>query len=193
MSRTCGLAWRSTGVIAVDLSIFAVVDIPFVRSPCLSVRQFAQRIFHFAMNCAELLAEFRSADRADFHALAAGNALFRIHMGTVCASGHVGSVVKLGSTDGIAYTGCAIADTDDLVFAVNVCNLMNKAVTFRALKDFKSLLIGDIASHAAVDAVFSHVADTDAEFAVDFAASLAAHFLLFAAGALADGILVILA
>ena len=62
---------------------------------------------------------------------------------------------------------------------------------FCAFQDLQNFVIGDIATHSAVDTVFRHVTDTNAEFSVDISGSFAAHTLLFAAGALTDGIFVI--
>ena len=83
MSRAGSLAGGSTCFVAVDFSIFTIVDIPLFSTPCLSVGKFGNRIFHFAVHGAEFLTELGSADRADFYALAAGNALCGIDMGTV--------------------------------------------------------------------------------------------------------------
>ena len=69
---------------------------------------------------------------------------------------------------------------------------MHEAVALRPVQNLQDLIIGDVSSHIPVHAVFCHIADADAELAVDLTAAFVPHRLLFAAGALTDRILVIL-
>ena len=141
---------------------------------------------------AELLAKLGSSDRAYLDTLAAGYTLVFLNMRTVSRTAHVRRVVQLRRTDRIADTRSTVADADDLVFAVDIRNLMHEAMTLRALEDLHCFVICDIASRSAVHAVFCKIPYTDAELAVDFTGTLTAHCLLLAACALTDRILVIL-
>ena len=93
MRRAGRLAGRGAGVVAVDLRVFAVVDVPFIRAPGLIVRQLHLRIFDLAVFGAELLAQLGGADRADLHALAAGDAFGLVNVRAVGGGGHVRGVV----------------------------------------------------------------------------------------------------
>ena len=112
-------------------------------------------------------------------------------MCTVRTAGHIRRIVQLRCSQSVADARRAVADGDDLVFAVDIGDLVNQSFTFAAGKVGKRFFIGDIASHAAVHAVFRHIADAHAVIAGDLAGTLTAHRLLDAACALSDGILVI--
>ena len=114
-------------------------------------------------------------------------------MCAVSRTAHVRSVVKLRGSDGVADACRTVTDRRDLFFAVDIGDLMNEAVTLCAFEDLEHFFIADIASPAAVDLVFSHVAHTKAEVTVDLTGAFTAHCLLSAAGARTGGVLVILA
>ena len=114
-------------------------------------------------------------------------------MSAVSASGHIGRVVELAGAQRIADAGSAVADRHYFVTAVDIRDLMHKAMALRSLQDLQCFFIGDVAAHASVHAVLRHIAHTHAELAVDLSGALSAHGLLLAAGTLSDGILVILA
>ncbi len=137
MYRAGGLAGSGTTVITVDLRVIAIVVIPFLRAPRHIIRQFRLRIGHrTAILTAELLSQFRRTHRADLHALAAGHTFVFVHMGTVCGSGHVRRIEKLGRTDRITDTRCTVADRDDFIFPVNIGNLMDVPMAFGSFQNF---------------------------------------------------------
>ena len=108
----------------------------------------------------ELLAELGSTDRADFHALAACDTLHHVDMGTVCGSGHVRSIEQLRCTDGVAGTGRAVADADDLVFAVQVGDLMDETFLLGDFENLHDFLIGAVTGVLmAFHQEFRHVTD----------------------------------
>ena len=193
VGRTGSFAGRCAGIIAVDLGILTIIGIPVIRAPGCFIRQQGRRITDLSLGRAELLSQFGGAYRAYFDAFAAGDAFFFVHVGTVGAAGHIGGIVKLAGTEGVADTGGAVADGDDLFLSVDICDLVDKAVTLRPFQDFQGLFIADVTAHASVDTVLCHVADAHTEFAVDLAGALPAHGLLLAAGALSHRIFVILA
>ena len=81
----------------------AVIGIPLVFAPDVVVGELVHGVFHLAaVRLAELLAEFCRAGGTYFHALAAGDALGRIHMGAICAAGHIGRIEELGGAQAIA-------------------------------------------------------------------------------------------
>ena len=87
VGRTSCLAGCSTCFINVELRVITEVLVPLVRSPLLGIGKFCLRIFDLGtVFQAELLSEFCGAYRADFNALAAGNALICLNMSTVSGS-----------------------------------------------------------------------------------------------------------
>ena len=100
---TCRLAGGCARVVTVDLVVVAVIGIPLVLAPDVVVGKFMHGIDHFAAIClAELLAQSRRAGGTYFHALAAGDAFGRVHMGAVCAAGHIGRIEELGCAQAVA-------------------------------------------------------------------------------------------
>ena len=186
-----GLAGRRARVVAVYLRVLAVVHVPVIRRPLCRVGQLGEGILYLALPGAELLSELRRADGADLDALSAGDAFFLLNVGSVGAAGHIRGIVKLARSQGVADAGGAVAYRDDLLLAVDIRDLVNEAVALGALEYLHNLVVAYVAAHIAVDAVFRHIADADAEFAVYLAGALAAHCLLLAAGALADGVFIV--
>ena len=141
------------------------------------------RILDGAFLGAELLAEADGAGRAGLNTLAAGDALLGVGLCGVCGSGKVGGIEKLGGTQSVADADCAVADTEDLVLAVDVGYLVNIALVLGLLEDLHCLFIGDVAAVVGLAAVVGKVADADAPFALDIARAFAADALLLTAGA----------
>ena len=141
------------------------------------------RILDGAFLGAELLAETDSAGRAGLDALAAGNTLLRVALSHVGGGGQVRRVEQLRGAQRIAYADGTIADAEDLVFAVDIRDLVDIAAIFRLLEDLHRLFIGDVMAMVRLAAVVGKIADADAPFALDVAGALAADALLLAAGA----------
>ena len=193
MRRTCRFARRCAGLIAVDLYVVTVVEVPLLRTPRSEIGQLSFRVFDgAAVLVAELLAKLRRADRADLDALAAGHALFCRHMRTVGGGGQVRCIEQLRGTKGVADARRTVTDADDLIRTVQIRDLVNKALFLGALEDLDGLIVCNIMRVLlCLDAVFCHIAECDAEIALDIAGALMTDALLPTAGAHIDGQLVI--
>ena len=173
MCGACRLARRRTGFVAVDTVVVSVVLVPLVRSPGEVVGKFVFGIFDFALLCAKFLSEFDCACWAILYAFAASDAFVFFNASDICASRHVGGVEKLGCTQCVADIDVAVADCKNLVFAVDVGDLVNKTVLLCVAENLHCFFIGDIASLARFTAVISHIADADTPLFTAVAATFA--------------------
>ena len=164
-----------------------VVGIPLVLAPLQAFGQFLLRILHFAVLGAEFLAELDGAGRADFHALAAGNAVLFVDMGPVGGGGEVRGVEVLAGTQREADADIAVADAEYLVLTIDVGDLVNVTVLFGTLQDLQRLFLGDGTAFAGLDQVVGEIADADAAVVLDLAGTDAVKPAGVAAGAVADG------
>ena len=169
----CDLARRRTRFIAVDAVFISVIFVPFVGAPAEIVGKLVFGIFDFALLGAKFLSEFDCACGAGFHAFATSDAFVFFNSCDVGASGHVGSVEKLRRAQCIADVDVAVADCKNLVFAVDVCDLMHETVLFRVAQNLHCLVVGYIATFARFTAVVRHIADADAPFFTAVAATFA--------------------
>ena len=81
MRGTGTLTGCSSRIITVDLRVLAVMNVPVVRRPLGCIRKERLRICDLrSVLSAQLLSKFRCSDRANLHALAAGNTFCPIHM-----------------------------------------------------------------------------------------------------------------
>ena len=106
----------------------AVVHRPFFGAPLYSVGQFLPGVLHRAVFGAQLLAQLNGTGGAELHAAATGNAVLLFHFGNVSRAAHVGGVEQLAGAQGVADVDIAVADGKNLVLAVNVGDLVHKAV-----------------------------------------------------------------
>ena len=171
---------------AVFLIVVLIVHIPHVLAPMVIIGQRLLGIDNGTVLGAELLAELGRARGADLDTLAAGNALFLIDVRAVCGSGHIGSIEKLRCAQSEAGAERAVADGEDLIFAVYVGYLMDIAVVLGTLEDAHRLFIGDVASLAGLGAVSCEGADRYAQLLLQLAAALAHKAHRITAGAVAD-------
>ncbi len=111
-------------------------------APVVIVGQRLLGIYDGTVLCAQLLAELCGARGADLDALAAGHALFLIDVRDVGAAGHVGSIEKLGGAQSVADAGCAVADGEYLILAVDIGYLVDIALILGALEYLHDLIIG---------------------------------------------------
>ena len=103
MRGTCRLAGGCARVVAVDLVVVAVIGIPLVFAPDVVIGKFMHRVDNLAaVSLAELLAQLRCSCGTYFHALAACDTFGRVHMGAVCAAGHIGRIEELGCAQAVA-------------------------------------------------------------------------------------------
>ena len=156
---------------------------PLVFAPVVVVRQFGLRIFDRTVLRTQFLAEPYGAGRADLDALAAGDALLGVNFGDVCGTGHVRRVEQLRGAQRVADADRAVADAEDLLFAVDVRDLVDVAALFRLLQDVDRFVVGDVVTHAGLAAIIGEIAYADAPVLFDVAGALAADALLLAAAA----------
>ena len=102
------------------------------------------RILDGAVLRAQFLPKTNGAGRTCFNTLAAGYALFGIAFRGVCRCRKIRRVEELGCAQGIANADGTVADTEDLVFAVDICDLVDISAVFRFLKNLHGLFVGNI-------------------------------------------------
>ena len=137
MGGAGGFARRGAGRIAVDAVGVVIAFAPLLAAPFVVEGILHARIDDFAaVFLAKLLPEADGAGGAIFHAAAAGDAVLRIDFGDVGGTGEVRGVEELGGAEGVADLRVAVADGDDLVFAVVIGNLMHVPVLFGFAADF---------------------------------------------------------
>ena len=164
------------------------MNVPVVRGPACFIRQQRQRVFHLtSVLFAELLTKFGRADRTYLYTLSTGYAVFFFYMRTICGTGHIWGIVELRGADRIADTGRTVAESNDFIFAVNICRLMDKAMPLRPLAGLQRLLLCNIMAAAGIHAPLGEIAKADAALLLDGTVALSADPLLPAAGADTDG------
>ena len=155
-------------------------------APVVVVRQRLLRIDHRSVLGAQLLAELGGTGRADLGAFAAGDALLGIDMGTVSGGGHVGRVEQLARSQREAGAERAVADSKDLILAVDVRDLVDIAVVLGALENLHRLIIGDAAALAGLETVVTKLTDGNTQLVLQLAAALSLNAHRIAAGAVTD-------
>ena len=184
VQRAGRLARRGSRRPGLDDAVFVlVVPVPLVLAPDGIVRQLALGILDLAVAGAQLLAKAHRACGAYLDALAAGHAVFGVHLRGIRGPGHIRRVEKLGRAQGVADADGAVAQAEDLVFTVDVRDLVDVAALLRLLQDLHGLFVGDVMAHPGLAAVVGKVADADAPVRFDIAGTLSADALLLAAGA----------
>ena len=185
--RAGHLAGGGAGGPGLNAAVFvSVVLVPVIFAPAGVIGQLVAGILDGAVLGAQLLAQADSAGRAGLHALAAGHALLPIALCHIGGGGQVGRVEQLGGTQRIADADCAVADTEDLVLAVDVGNLVDIAPILGLLKNLHGLFVGNVTAVVGLPAVVRKVAYADAPFGLNIAGALAPDALLLAAGADGD-------
>ena len=184
MERACRLTRCCTCRPCLDDTVLIlVVPVPLFLRPEVAVRQLLLRIFDLAMLGAELLSESDSACRADLNALAACYALVSIDLGCICGCRQVRCIEELGCTESVADADSTVADREDLVLAVDICDLMYIALLLSSFEYLESFFISNVISHAGLFAVISEITETHAPVLLDVSGALASLFLLLTAGA----------
>ena len=145
MSRTCRFARRCARFITIYTVVITIVLIVFIRSPVYAVRQHMLRIFHLrAVLFAELLPELYRTGRAIFNAFAARNALIRLNLCRIGTAAHIRRIKQLRCSQRITDIYITVADTENLILAVDISNLMNEAVILRLAEYLHRLFISDV-------------------------------------------------
>ena len=167
------LAGGRAGVIAVDAVLVAVVDGPLVGAPLHGVGQLLLRVGDGAVLRAELLAQLDRARGAVLHTAPAGHAVLRLDTRHVGRAAHVRRVEQLACAQRIADVDVAVADGKNLVLAVDVRDLVHKAVVLGLLQDLHDLIVGHVMPLVGLDEVVGHIAHADAPVVGVVAAALA--------------------
>ena len=183
VSRAGRLTGGGAGGPGLDAAVFvSVVLVPVILAPAGVIRQLMAGILDGAFLGAELLTQADSAGRAGLHALAAGHALLPVALGYVGGGRQVGGVEQLGGPQRVADANGAVADTEDLVLAVDVGDLVDIAPILRLLEDLHGLFIGNVTAVVGLPAVIRKVAYANAPVGLNIAGALAPDALLLAAG-----------
>ena len=174
-----------------DAVVVAVVRRPLGVVPLGGVGQLLARILGHAtarLFAAELLAELGGAGRAHLNAATAGHALVLLDLGDIGRARQVGRVEQLRGAQGIAHVDVAVADGEDLVLAVDVGDLVHKAVVLGLAQDVVDLLARHIMAAVGLDHIVGHIAHGNAPIGRVIGAALAHHATARAAAAGAGGI-----
>ena len=186
------LAGRGAGLVRLDTVIVAVVGRPLGVVPLGGIGQLLARILgHLSAGlfAAELLAELGGAGRAHLNAATAGHTLVLLDLSDIGRARQVGRVEQLRGAQGVAHVDVAVADGEDLVLAVDVGDLVHKAVVLGLAQDVVDLVAGHVMATIGLDHVVGHIAHGDAPIGRVVGAALTHHATARAAAAGAGGIL----
>ena len=192
MSGASRLARRGAGLVRLDTVIVAVVGRPLGVVPLGGIGQLLARILgHLSARlfAAELLAQLSGTGRAHLNAATAGHALVLLDLGDIGRARQVGRVEQLRGAQGIAHVDVAVADGEDLVLAVDVGDLVHKAVVLGLAQDVVDLLARHIVAAVGLNHIVGHIAHGDAPVGGVVGAALAHHATARAAAAGTSGIL----
>ena len=186
------LAGRGAGLVRLDAVVIAVVGRPLGVVPFGGIGQLLARILgHLSAGlfAAELLAQLSGTGRAHLNAATAGHALVLLDLGDIGRARQVGRVEQLRGAQGVAHVDVAVADGEDLVLAVDVGDLVHKAVVLGLAQDVVDLVAGHVMATIGLDHVVGHIAHGDAPIGRVVGAALTHHATARAAAAGASGIL----
>ena len=186
------LAGRGAGLVRLDAVVVAVVGRPPGVVPLGGIGQLLARILgHLSARllAAELLAQLGGAGRTHLNAATAGHALILLDLGDIGRARQVGCVEQLRCAQGVAHVDVAVADGEDLVLAVDIGDLVHKAVVLGLAQNVVDLLARHIVAAVGLDHVVGHIAHGNAPVGGVVGATLAHHATARAAAAGAGGIL----
>ena len=188
------LAGSGAGLMRLDAVVVAVVGRPLGVIPFGGVGQLLARILgHLSAGlfAAELLAQFGGAGRTHLNAATAGHALVLLDLGDIGRARQVGRVEQLRGAQGVAHVDVAVADSEDLVLAVDIGDLVHKAVVLGLAQDVVNLVAGHVMTTIGLDHVVGHIAHGNAPVGRVVGAALTHHATARAAAAGAGGIFAI--
>ena len=192
MRRAGRLARRGAGLMRLDTVVVAVVGRPLGMVPLGGIGQLLARILGHTpagLFAAELLAQLGGTGRAYLNAATAGHALVLLDLGDVGRARQVGRVEQLRGAQGVAHVDVAVADGEDLVLAVDVGDLVHKAVVLGLAQDVVDLVACHVMTAVGLNHVIGHIAHGNAPVGRVIGAALAHHTTARAAAAGAGGIL----
>ena len=188
------LAGSGAGLMRLDTVVVAVVGRPLGVIPFGGVGQLLARILgHLSAGlfAAELLAELGGAGRAHLNAATAGNALVLLDLGDIGRARQVGRVEQLRGAQGITHVDVAVADSEDLVLAVDIGDLVHKAVVLGLAQDVVDLVARHVMAAVGLNHIVGHIAHGNAPVGGIVGAALTHHATARAAAAGASGIFAI--
>ena len=177
-----------------DAVVVAVVGRPLGVVPLGGIGQLLARILgHLSAGlfAAELLAQLGGTGRAHLNAATAGYALVLLDLGDIGRARQVGRVEQLRGAQGVAHVDVAVTDGEDLVLAVDVGDLVHKAVVLGLAQDVVDLLARHIVAAVGLDHIVGHIAHGNAPVGGVVGAALTHHATARAATAGASSIFAI--
>ena len=186
------LAGSGAGLMRLDAVVVAVVGRPLGVVPLGGIGQLLTRILgHLSAGlfAAELLAELGCTSRAHLNAATAGHALVLLDLGDIGRARQVGRVEQLRGAQGVAHVDVTVADGEDFVLAVDVGDLVHKAVVLGLAQDVVNLVAGHVMATIGLNHVVGHIAHGNAPVGGVVGAALAHHATARTAAAGAGGIL----
>ena len=186
------LAGRGAGLVRLDTVIVAVVGRPLGVVPLGGIGQLLARILgHLSAGlfAAELLAELGGTGRAHLNAATAGHALVLLDLGDIGRARQVRRVEQLRGAQGVAHVDVAVADGEDLVLAVDIGDLVHKAVVLGLAQGVVDLVARHVMTTVGLDHVVGHIAHGNAPVGGVVGAALTHHATARAAATGAGGIL----
>ena len=188
------LAGSGAGLMRLDAVVVAVVGRPLGVVPLGGIGQLLARILgHLSAGlfAAELLAQLGGAGRTHLDAATAGHALVLLDLSDIGRARQVGRVEQLRGAQGVAHVDVAVADGEDLVLAVDISDLVHKAVVLGLAQDVVNLVAGHVMATIGLNHVVGHIAHGDAPIGRVVGAALTHHATARAAAAGAGGIFAI--
>ena len=188
------LAGSGAGLMRLDAVVVAVVGRPLGVVPLGGIGQLLARILgHLSAGlfAAELLAQLGGAGRTHLDAATAGHALVLLDLSDIGRARQVGRVEQLRGAQGVAHVDVAVADGEDLVLAVDISDLVHKAVVLGLAQDVVTLVAGHVMATIGLNHVVGHIAHGDAPIGRVVGAALTHHATARAAAAGAVGIFAI--
>ena len=101
----------------------------------------------------------RGSSWANFNASTASNTFFFINVSHKSRARQIRCVKQLRSSECIADIYVAVTNGKNLIFTVNVSNLMNKTVFLGLCTDIDNLVVGDVMAFSCFYAVISHISN----------------------------------
>ena len=158
MGRAGNFTGSGAGIVALNAVVVLIIPVPVSLTPELVVRKILRRIGKLAMHGGKLLPQLRRSRRTYLHAATTRHAFFRVHMSHKRRTGKVRRIEQLRGAQSIANVYVTVTDGKDFVLAVNVGDLMDKAVFLGTLANVDNLVVGDIVAFAGFHAIIGHVA-----------------------------------
>ena len=101
----------------------------------------------------------RGSSGANLYASTASNTFFFINVSHKSRTRQIRRIKQLRSSECIANIYVAVTNGKNLIFTVNVGNLMNKTVFLGLCTDIDNLIVGNVVAFSCFYAVISHISN----------------------------------